>query len=190
MSWTRSIPPEHADAPLRSIFDRIAAHASRGQISNVWRAQALDPAGLEATVALYRALMRAPEPLTEAQAQLIAVVVSAVNGCGYCVAHHGPALARALGDEPLARAVALDYRTADLTARDRVLLDHCVALTCEPGERTNADIERIREYGFDDAQIVKATEIGAFYSYINRIVSTLGAELEPELPRWEFGSQT
>jgi uncharacterized peroxidase-related enzyme len=137
----------------------------------------------------YRALMDDPAPLSAAQAELIAVVVSATNGCGYCVAHHGLRLARALGDEALARAVARDYREANLTARDRILLDAAVALTCEPSERKLEDIERQREYGFDDRAILRATEIAAFYNLVNRLVSALGVELEPGLEPWEFGAQ-
>jgi len=105
------------------------------------------------------------------------------------VAHHGPRLAKALGDEALARAVALDYREANLAARDRVLLDHAVALTCEPAERKRDDIERLAEYGFDDAAVLRATEIAAFYGLVNRIVSTLGVTLESDVPAWEFGAQ-
>ena len=116
-------------------------------------------------------------------------MVSATNGCGYCVAHHGPKLAAALGDPALARAVARDYREANLPARDRVLLDCAVAMTCEPSERKLEDIERLREYGFDDAAIVKATEIAAYYNLTNRIASALGVSLEPGLEPWEFGSQ-
>ena len=190
MSWTRSIPVVEADAALAPIYERIRARSSRGRVSNLWLALGGDPAMLAAMDALHRSLMREPAPLTPAQAELIALVVSATNGCGYCVAHHGPALERALGDPALARAVAADYRAADLAARDRVLLDHCVALTCEPGERTRTDVERVREYGFDDAGIAKATAIAAYYNLVNRLVSTLGVELEPDVPAWEFGTQT
>src|SRR5439155_14998077 len=105
------------------------------------------------------------------------------------VAHHGRALARAAGDEALARAVARDYREADLPARDRVLLDYAVALTCEPSERTAADVERLREYGFDDAGILRATEITAFVNAMNRLVCGLGVPLEPGIAPWEFGAQ-
>jgi len=115
-------------------------------------------------------------------------VVSATNGCGYCVAHHGPRLAVLVG-EPLARAVALDYREANLAARDRVLLDAAVALTCEPAERTSADIERLREYGFDDASILKVTEVAALYNLVNRVASALGVALEDGMAPWEFGAQ-
>jgi uncharacterized peroxidase-related enzyme len=189
VTWTRSEPAESAAGPLRSIYERIRSHGSRGRVSRVWQAVGLDPRGVEALFALRVALLDDPAPLTAAQAELIALVVSATNGCGYCVAHHGPHLARALDDEPLARAVAMDYREANLPARDRVLLDWAVALTCEPAERKQEDVERVREYGFDDAAIVKATEIAAYYNLINRIVCALGVTLESGVEPWEFGEQ-
>ncbi len=189
MSWIRSIPEAEAGPELAALYQRIHARSNRGRVSNLWLALGADPATLDLVDAMYTRLVREPAPLTLAQAELIAVVVSATNSCGYCVAHHGPRLASALGDPALARAVALDYRDADLAARDRVLLDHCVALTCEPGERTRADIERVREYGFDDAAITRATAIAAYYNLVNRLVGSLGVALEPDVPAWEFGAQ-
>ena len=189
MSWTQDVVPELAQAPLAEVFGKICAHSTAGRVSNVWQSVGLDPRGLAATYDLYRALMADPAPLTKAQAEMIALVVSATNGCGYCVAHHGPRLVAALGDESLARAVARDYREANLAARDRVLLDAAVALTCEPCERKKEDIERVREYGFDDAAILKATEIAALFNLINRIACGLGVQLEADVPAWEFGSQ-
>ena len=187
MSWTR--PGTDATPEISALYERIRSHSSRGAVSHVWQALGADPAALEASYSHYRALMVDPAPLTIAQAELVALVVSATNGCGYCVAHHGPRLSRALGDEPLARAVARDYREANLTAQDRVLLDYAVALTCEPSERKLEDIERIREYGFDDKAIVRATGITAYYNHINRVVSALGVELEAGIESWEFGTQ-
>jgi uncharacterized peroxidase-related enzyme len=189
VTWIQTVPPERVGRDLSAVYERIVSTSSRGDVSELWRALALDPAVLSGYHDLYRALMRHTAPLTEAQAEMIALVVSATNGCGYCVAHHGRRLARALGNEALARSIAADYRAADLAARDRVLLDHCVALTCEPDERTAADVERVREYGFDDAAILKATAIAAFYNAIARLVLALGVTLEPELEPWEFGTQ-
>jgi len=189
VSWIRSEPPETAAEPLRSLYARIRANTRRGEVSHLWQACALDPAGLEALYGHARALMADPAPLSTAQVELIALVVSATNGCGYCVAHHGPRLAAALGDEALARAVARDYREADLAARDRVLLDYAVALTCEPSERTRADVERVREYGFDDAAILEATHVAAYFNLVNRMASALGVTLESAFEPWEFGTQ-
>ena len=189
MSWIETVPPEMAAGPLAEAYERARASSSMGKVANLWQAQSLDPAGLAAVHGLYRALMADPAPLSAAQAEMIAVVVSATNGCGYCVSHHGPRLAAALGDESLARAVAADYRQANLPARDRVLCDHAVALTCEPSERTIADLERMREYGFGDAVIVKATEVAAYYNLTNRLASVLGVDLEPGREAWKFGAQ-
>jgi uncharacterized peroxidase-related enzyme len=188
-SWTPLIAPESASSAVQPMYEQIRTRSSRGEVSRFWQVCAPDPPALEALFAHARTLMDAPAPLTPAQAELIATVVSATNGCGYCVAHHGPRLAKALGDEALARAVALDYREANLTARDRVLLDYAVALTCEPSERTLADIQRVREYGFDDAAVLKATEITAYFNQVNRIASGLGVALEPGVATWEFGEQ-
>ncbi len=189
MSWTRSIPPGAASGALETLYRAIASRSSRGRVAHLWQSLALDPRGLEAGFAHARALLDDPAPLTHAQAEMIAVVVSATNGCAYCVAHHGPRLARALGDEALARAVALDYREANLTARDRVLMDAAVALTCEPDERKREDVERLREYGFDDAAIVRALSIAAYFAYANRMVLALGVALEPDVEAWESGRQ-
>jgi uncharacterized peroxidase-related enzyme len=184
VSWIAAAP-----ASSQPILEQIRARSRSGDVSHLWQALAHDPPALEALYALHRRLRDEPAPLSPAQFELIAVVVSATNGCGYCVAHHGEALAEALGDEALARAVARDYREANLVARDRVLLDYAVALTCEPGERTVADVDRMREYGFDDAAIVRATEVAAYYNHVNRLASSLGVALEPGRAPWEFGTQ-
>jgi uncharacterized peroxidase-related enzyme len=185
MSWTRSIPPGEAAGDLVHVYERIHALHPEGRVGSLWQACAPDPKMLDALFTLVRAVMDDPAPLGKAQAEAVAVAVSALNGCAYCVAHHGPRLARALGDEALARAVARDYREADLPARDRALLDHAVALTCEPAERTEDDVERLREYGFDDAAILRATAIAAVFNLANRLIAGLGVELEEGVEPWE-----
>lgn len=189
MSWIRTIPPEQATGATADAYAKLRERSSRTHVSNLWQTLGLDPRGLAGLFALRADLLDDPAPLSMAQAEAIVLVVSATNGCVYCVAHHGPKLAKALANEPLARAVAHDYREADLPARDRVLLDYAIALTCEPAERKQEDVERLREYGFDDAAILKATEITAYYNAMNRIVCGLGVELEAGVTPWEFGAQ-
>ena len=189
MPWILNEPPARATGPIAILYERIRLLSPTGRISNFWQVYGSDTRALEKLYELYQAIMDDPAPLTPSQADLVAMVVSATNGCGYCVAHRGPKLVKSLVDESLARAVAMDYRAANLPARDRVMLDYAVALTCEPSERTQEDIERLREYGFDDAQILKITEIAAFYGLVNRIANALGIELEPGVEEWEFGAQ-
>jgi uncharacterized peroxidase-related enzyme len=189
IGWTRPIPAAAAEGSVAALYGQVKARSSRGAVGHFWQALGIDSRALEALLHQAKALIDEPAPLTAAQTELIALVVSATNGCGYCVAHHGPRLARALGDEALARAVALDYREANLTARDRVLLDYTVALTCEPSERKLEDVDRLREYGFDDPAIVRATAVTALFNHVNRVASALGVTLEVGVHPWEFGSQ-
>ncbi len=62
-------------------------------------------------------------------------------------------------------------------------------MTCEPCERTAADVERLREYGFDDAAIARTFGIASFYNLVNRMACALGVPLEGGVTAWEYGSQ-
>jgi len=188
-SWIDTMPPEVASPELAPLYASVRATSASGQVGHFWQALSLAPATLGAMHTMYATLWNDLAPLTRAQAEMIVVVVTALNGAAYCVTHHGARLADALQNDPLARAIAKDYRTANLPARDRVLLDHVVALTCEPSERTEDDLARLREYGYDDRAILKATTLAAFYDMVSRIVTVLGVALEPGRERWEFGTQ-
>ncbi len=76
-------------------------------------------------------------------------------------------------------ALAGDYRTAPLGPADRALLDYAVKLTRTPQEIVAADVERLREAGFDDRAIHDICAIAGYYAFVNRIADGLGVELEP-----------
>ena len=114
MSLINRIAPEDAPPELRAIHERIRAQSASQSVAHLWQAWGAHPAGLEATFATYRALMDDPAPLTPAQAEMIALVVSANNGCAYCVAHHGAKLARLVGEE-LARDAGI-LRAVEIAA--------------------------------------------------------------------------
>ena len=83
----------------------------------------------------------------------------------------------------MARAIRTDYRSADIDARTRRLLDFAVAVTRDPTATGPRDIERLREAGWTDAQILTATEVVGFFNYYVRMVEALGVEPEPEMER-------
>jgi uncharacterized peroxidase-related enzyme len=184
MSWLRNPDESSSIAAVQA----APSTTPWSRMSTLWRALRLDTGALDALLAHGTSLVATPSTLSAAQIRMIALVVSATNGCGYAVAHLGPWLAQAIG-EPLAKAVARDYRDANLAARDRVLLDYAVALTCEPSERKREDVERVREYGFEDGAILRATHVAAWFGLLDRLASGLGIELEPDVEAWEFGSQ-
>ena len=75
-----------------------------------------------------------------------------------------------------------DYTTASLTPVDRALCDHAVKLTHEPWRVTKEDIDRLRTFGLSDRAINDATQVIAFFNYINRVADGLGIDLEEGMP--------
>jgi uncharacterized peroxidase-related enzyme len=83
------------------------------------------------------------------------------------------------GDEQMARQLAFDYRSAQLSEADRALCDYAVKLTLNPGSMESHDVDLLREHGFSDEQITVATQVIGYFNYITRIVQSLGADPEP-----------
>ena len=83
-----------------------------------------------------------------------------------------------MGDDTLARALALDWRTAPLEPADRAMLEYAVGLTEDPHGVTAGDVDRLREAGFDDTAVLDICQVTSYYNYVNRLAEGLGVELE------------
>ena len=75
-------------------------------------------------------------------------------------------------------AIGSDHRNADLTERERAILDYARKLTAEPSAMTEGDIEPLRRAGLDDVEILDVCQVTAYYNYVNRLADGLGVELE------------
>ena len=87
----------------------------------------------------------------------------------------------------MSRALARDYREADLQEADRVMLDYAVKLTLTPREVGEGDVERLRGVGFDDTGVLDICQVTSYYNYVNRLADGLGVELETD---WKRGPLT
>jgi uncharacterized peroxidase-related enzyme len=140
-----------------------------GFIPNVLRAYAFDMGKLEAFVAMYNDLMLAPSGLTKLEREMIAVAVSSVNRCYYCLTAHGAAV-RALSDDPvLGELMVMNYRAARLSPRERAMLDFAVKLTAEPWAVEEADREALRQAGFSARDIWDIAAVTGFFNMSNRV---------------------
>mgnify|MGYP001822168172 CR=1 FL=1 len=117
--------PEHTQA----YFDLCAE--TQGLVPNVLRAYAFNIEQLDAFTAMYNALMLSESGLSKLEREMIAVVVSSENRCYYCQVAHGQAVRELSGDPELGERMVMNYRTADLSARQRRMLDFVVLLTRE-----------------------------------------------------------
>ena len=142
-----------------------------GFVPNVLKAYAFDNAKLSAFAAMYNDLMLAPSGLSKLEREMIAVAVSSHNGCYYCLVAHGAAVRQLSGDPPLGELMAMNYRAARLSKRERAMLDFAVKLTAEPWLVEEDDREALRRTGFSDRDIWDIAAVAGFFNMTNRVAS-------------------
>jgi uncharacterized peroxidase-related enzyme len=144
-----------------------------GYVPNVLAAYAHDDAKLSAFAALYNDLMLAPSGLSKLEREMIAVAVSSVNRCYYCLTAHGAAVRQLSGDPVLGELLVMNYRAASLSPRHRAMLDFAVRLTEEPHRIEEADRERLGAAGFSARDIWDIGAVAAFFNMSNRMASAV-----------------
>jgi uncharacterized peroxidase-related enzyme len=142
-----------------------------GFVPNVLKAYAFDMPKLEAFVAMYNDLMLTPSGLSKLEREMIAVAVSAHNRCYYCLVAHGAAVRTLSGDPVLGELMAMNYRAARLSARERAMLDFAVRLTAEPWTVEEPDRAALRKAGFTDRDIWDIAAVAGFFNMSNRVAS-------------------
>ena len=152
-----------------------------GFIPNVFLALAHRPTEFRAFFDYHDALMLKDSGLSKADREMIVVATSAANDCHYCVLAHG-AILRIYAKNPLiADQVAVNYRKADITPRQRAMLDFALKIALHPQEIEEADHARLREHGFSDEDVWDIGAISAFFALSNRM-----AHLTDMRPNDEF----
>ncbi|MGA7613087.1 MAG: peroxidase-related enzyme [Xanthobacteraceae bacterium] len=154
---------------MQAYFDKC--QEKLGFVPNVLKAYAFDMAKLEAFVAMYNDLMLAPSGLSKLEREMIAVAVSSQNHCYYCLVAHGAAVRVLSNDPPLGELMAMNYRAARLTKRQRAMLDFAVKLTEEPWNIEDADRDALRRAGFLERDIFDIAAVAAFFNMSNRVAS-------------------
>jgi uncharacterized peroxidase-related enzyme len=142
-----------------------------GFVPNVLKAYAFDEAKLSAFVAMYNDLMLAPSGLTKLEREMIAVAVSSYNRCYYCLTAHGAAVRARSEDPVLGELMAMNWRAARLSARERAMLAFAHKLTAEPWAIEEADRALLRKAGFSDRDIWDIAAVTAFFNMSNRVAS-------------------
>ena len=152
-----------------------------GFVPQVFLALARRPAEWRAFFAYHDALMlREDSSLTKGEREMIVTATSAANQCLYCVVAHG-ALLRIYEKKPLlADQVAVNYRKADITPRQRAMLDFAMKVCQASHTVEEADFAALQAHGFSDEDIWDITGITAFFGLSNRLASVIGMEPNPE----------
>jgi uncharacterized peroxidase-related enzyme len=163
--------PQLADLP-GDVRERIlAVQEKSGFVPNVFLVLAHRPEEFRAFFAYHDALMEKAGGLTKAEREMIVVATSGANQCQYCVVAHG-AILRIRAKNPLvADQVAINYRKADITPRERAMLEFAMRVALESHAVEDADLEALRKAGFADEDIWDIAAIAAFFALSNRMAN-------------------
>ena len=142
-----------------------------GMVPNVLQAHAFSIEKLNAFTGLYNELMLADSGLTKLEREMIAVVVSSINRCFYCLTAHGAAVRELSGNPILGEQLVMNYRTAELDARQRAMLDFTALLTSASYTVEEAHRQSLRGVGFSDRDIWDIINVAAFFNMTNRVAS-------------------
>ncbi len=154
-----------------------------GMVPNVIVAYSFDDEKLKGFSGMYNEMMLGPSGLTKLEREMIAVVVSSVNHCFYCLTAHG-AQVRLLSEDPeLGEMLVMNYRVADLEPRQRAMLDFAAKLTERPQKIVDADRQALRDAGFADREIWDIATVAAFFNMSNRMASAIDMMPNPEYHR-------
>ncbi len=142
-----------------------------GMVPNVLRAYAFNNNKLKAFAAFYNDLMLAESGLSKLDRELIAVAVSAVNRCYYCLTAHGAAVRVLSGKPELGEQMVMNYLVADLEPKQRAMIDFAVLMSEDPARIEEADRQALRDVGFSDRDIWDIAAVASFYNMTNRMAS-------------------
>ncbi len=151
-----------------------------GFVPNVFLALSHRPDEFRAFFAYHDALMLRPSGLSKGEKEMIVVATSGANDCLYCVVAHG-AILRIYEKKPLlADQVAVNYRKAEITPRQRAMLDFAMKVCLRSGEVDDADFAALRSHGFSDEDIWDIGAITALFGLSNRMANLVSMQPNPE----------
>lgn len=163
--------PRLSELPL-DIRERIeAVHAKAGFIPNVFLTLAHRPDEFRAFFAYHDALMEKPGNLTLAEREMIVVATSAANQCQYCVIAHGAVLRIRAKNPLVADQVAVNYRKADISDRQKAMLDFALKVTTQAYAIGEDDLATLAEHGFSEEDMWDIAAITAFFGMSNRLAN-------------------
>jgi uncharacterized peroxidase-related enzyme len=169
------------DADIQAVYQKC--REKLGLVPNVLRAYSFHPQKLRNFMTMYNELMLGDSKLSKLEREMVAVVVSSVNRCYYCLVAHGQAVRKLSGDPELGEMMALNYRVAKLSPRQRAMLDFAWKLTTMPHSIEEPDRAALRAAGLDDSEIFDLADVVAFFNLSNRMAFALDMMPNPEYHR-------
>ena len=171
----KRFPTPALDKLPDDIRDRIlAVQEKSGFVPNVFLTLAYRPDEFRAFFAYHDALMDKDSGLTKAEREMIVVATSSANQCHYCVVAHGAILRIRAKNPVIADQIAINYRKADITPRQRAMLDFAMKVSRSAEDVSEQDFADVARHGFSDDDIWDIAAISAFFALSNRMANVTG----------------
>ncbi|MHC2437321.1 peroxidase-related enzyme [Bradyrhizobium sp. USDA 4451] len=184
----KRFPTPALDQLPEDIRSRIlAVQEKSGFVPNVFLTLAYRPDEFRAFFAYHDALMEKDSGLSKAEREMIVVATSAANQCQYCVIAHGAILRIRAKNPEIADQIAINYRKADITPRQRAMLDFAMKVSRAAEEVAEADFAALTAHGFSDDDVWDIAAVAAFFALSNRLANVTG--MRPNAEFYMLGRQ-
>ncbi len=184
MTYIKTISYDDSTGRLRQLYDRVKGPDNN--VDNIMMAHSLRPHTMDGHMAIYKyVLHHSANTVPKWYLEAIGVLVSHLNACAYCFDHHFAGMARLLGDDERAqamrRAIVADDLASAFDPREQAGLRYAAQLTRAPSTLRAADVDRLRDAGYDDGQILEINQVAAYFAYANRTVLGLGVNTDGDI---------
>ncbi|MFZ2325083.1 MAG: peroxidase-related enzyme [Ignavibacteriaceae bacterium] len=174
MTFIKVINETEAEGKLKEVYSNIIS--SRGKLSNIMKIHSLNPDAMVKHMELYKSIMFGKSNISREVKEMIAIVVSVVNKCEYCIRHHAEALNYYWKDTEKLQKFIKDYKSIKLSPEINVLLNYAYNLTAFPNAISQKTIDDLKTFNWNDEDILLVNLIISYFNFVNRIALGLGVE--------------
>jgi uncharacterized peroxidase-related enzyme len=178
MPWIRIVEEIDSTRKLKENYEKIVK--KRGKLSNIMKIHSLNPIAMDKHMDLYLSIMFGSSNLSREDRELIAVVVSSLNKCPYCIKHHAEALNHYWKNDQKLQKLIIDYKSVDLPEKIIKMLDYVFKLTKNPYNVNKIDVDNLKSMGFLDEDILNINLVTSYFNFVNRIALGLGVEFSDD----------
>ena len=185
MPWITTIPFDAATGKLRDLYKRVTGPGNN--VDNIMMMHSLRPHTMEGHMAIYKYVLHHKDnTIPKWFLEALGVWVSSLNECTYCVEHHFAGMKRLMRGDSRADALRSAIEARDITAmpledREQAAMRYAEILTKTPMRVDEADVEALRQAGWDDGEILEINQVTAYFAYANRTVLGLGCSTEGDI---------
>lgn len=174
MAYIRQIEPAEAAGEVKVFYDEFAEVA--GGVPSIVKVSSLKLSAMRASRDLFRSVLHHESGLSMLQKEMVATLVSSLNGCVYCVRRHAASIGELSNDAALPAQIQSNYEQAAVESETMLMLRFAEKLTRRPESMSEEDVATLRKASMTDEDILDLVQLVAYFNYITRTATALGVD--------------